>query len=76
MPDLLGAQIFQPENRVYRHFHFKEITDISKRILPDFTREILYRKFQKATSLDTQGLQGKGRFEEKRNCRRRERNEF
>ena len=65
MPDLLGAQIFQPENRVYRHFHFKEITDISKRILPDFTREILYRKFQKATSLDTQGLQGKGRFEEK-----------
>lgn len=59
------TRIFQPENRVYRHFHFKEITDISKRILPDFTREILYRKFQKATSLDTQGFQGRENLKKK-----------
>ena len=36
-----------------------------REILTDFTREILYRKFQGATSLDTQGLQGKRKFEEK-----------
>ena len=62
---MLATQIFQRENRVYRYFHFREITSISKRILPDFTREILYRKFQGATSLDTQGLQEKIKFEEK-----------
>ena len=58
---MLVTQIFQLENRVYRHFHFREITGISKRIL----KEILYRKFQEATSLDTQGLQGERKFEEK-----------
>ena len=56
------TQIFQRESRVYRHFHFREITGISKRILTDFTREILYRKFQEATSLDTQGLQRRERM--------------
>lgn len=59
------TRIFQLENRVYRHFHFREITGISKRILTDFTKEILYRKFQEATSLDTPGLQGERKFEEK-----------
>lgn len=62
---MLATPIFPLENRVYRHFHFREITGISKRILTDFTREILYRKFQEATSLDTQGLQEKIKFEEK-----------
>ena len=36
-----------------------------REILTDFTKEILYRKFQEATSLDTPGLQGKRKFEEK-----------
>ena len=62
---MLVTQIFQRENRVYRHFHFREITGISKRILTDFTREILYRKFQKATSLDTQGFQGRENLKKK-----------
>ena len=62
---MLEAQIFQRENRVYRHFHFREITGISKRILPDFTREIFYRKFQEATSLDTQGFQGRENLKKK-----------
>ena len=73
---MLEAQIFQPENRVYRHFHFREITDISKRILPDFTREILYRKFQEATSLDTQGLQERENLRKKKLPKEGERNEF
>ena len=55
------TQIFQRENRVYRHFHFREITGISKRILI----EILYRKFQEATSLATQGFQGRENLEKK-----------
>ena len=63
---MLETPIFQRENRVYRYFHFREITGISKRILPDFTREILYRKFQEATSLHTQGLQGRENLKKKK----------
>jgi len=59
---LLEAQIFQSENRVYRHFHFREITGISKRIL----KEISYRKFQEATSLATQGFQGRENLKKKK----------
>lgn len=55
---MLEAPIFQRENRVYRYFHFREITGISKRILTDFTREILYRKFQEATALIHKGYKG------------------
>jgi len=37
-----------------------------REILTDFTREILYRKFQEATSLDTQGFQGRENLKKKK----------